>query len=492
MEFVKSKKGDGSIRNKGDVSRNKGDGSIFLSLAGRKNRTVPFFLTCLYVILVLIMELRQRTELRRLLVPELNQSLKILALPLLELKAMVQTELTNNPFLEETPPPSSLKKLKLNDGLPFRSGILGEETDAMSLVSKRESLQEVLLRQLGMFAADEGEARIGQELIGNIDGNGYLKAPVQEVADQLNLSSEDVEKTLKLIQQFEPAGVGARTVSECLLIQLEQADESEPLLKEIARSYLEDIAKKNYTHIAKSLGQPVERIESLVKEILKFDPKPGRNYCSEETQCVVPDIVIDDKGEELEISINDEDIPTLSINKDYKKLLKDKTLDPQTKEYLTNQLQEALALLRAVFRRKSTLRKVVEVIAEFQSDAIRNDLSHIKPLVFQDVAAKLGIHESTVSRAIMNKYVRLPYGVVALRDFFSGRVQDTNGQALSPNYCLKLIRELIEQEDKKHPLSDQEISEKLLQQYHLSIPRRTVTKYREELKILSSPYRRVR
>ena len=439
------------------------------------------------------MELRQRTELRRLLVPELNQSLKILALPLLDLKALIQTELTSNPFLEEVQAPPVAPKPKLSDALPYRSSITAEEQDLrMSLITRKPSLQEVLLRQLGMFTNTQEEYRIGEELIGNIDDNGYLKVNLEDVASSLGVGLESVENTLKIIQQFDPPGVAARSVSECLLIQLNLRQENDPLLKRIVESYLDDVAKKNYSRIAKDLNEPLERIEPLIKIILRLDPKPGRNFSAEETQAVIPDIVIDEKGNELEISINDEDIPTLNINKDYKKLLKDKTLDPKTREYLTEQLKNALALLRAVFRRKSTLRKIVETIVEIQQDAIRNDLSLLKPLVFQDVAKRLGIHESTVCRAIMNKYAKLPFGVVALKDFFSTGIQDGNGQAVSSKYVFRLIKELIDQEDKKHPLSDQEISNILSQQYHLNIPRRTVYKYREELKLLSSTYRRVR
>jgi len=436
------------------------------------------------------MEIRQKIELRRLLIPELNQSLKILSLPLLDLKSYVENELINNPFLEEIPKKTTPK---LTSPLSYRSGFTGPDADfRMSLITKKLSLQDILLRQLGMFANTDEEFKIGQEIIGNIDENGYLKATLQELAITLNCAQETIEITLKLIQQFEPAGVAARSIAECLLIQLELANEKDPLLIRIVESHLENIAKKNYTHIAKSLNEPLEKIEPLIKKILKLDPKPGRNYSPEETQRVVPDIIIDEKGDELEISINDEDIPTLNINKDYKKMLKDKTLDPQTKEYLTNQLQNALALLRAVFRRKSTLRKIVETIVEIQQDAIKNDLSHLKPLVFQQVAKKLNIHESTVCRAIMNKYIKLPFGVVALKDFFSSRVQDSNGQSISSKRVLRHIKDLVEQEDKKHPLSDHEISDILSKQYNLNVPRRTVAKYREELKILSSTYRRER
>jgi len=439
------------------------------------------------------MEIRQKFEFRRLLVPELNQSLKILALPLLDLKGLIENELTSNPLLEEVQPKETITKIATTNSLFYQNGIVGPDLDfRMALVTRKMSLQDILLRQLGMFANTDEELKIGQEIIGNIDENGYLKATLDEIVISQNTNLDSVEKTLKLIQQFEPAGVAARTVSECLALQLEFVNEKDPLLIKIVECHLDDIAKKNYSHIAKSLNEPQEKIECLIKKILKFDPKPGRNFSQDEAHRVIPDITIDDKGKELEISINDEDIPTLNINKDYKEMLKNNNLDAQTKEFLTEKLQNALALLRAVYKRKATLRRVVDAIVEIQHDAIRTDLSHIKPLTFQEVATKLNIHESTVCRAIMNKYVRLPYGVVALKDFFSNRVNDNNGQCLSSKHVLRLIKELIENEDKKHPLSDQDIANLLLKQNNLNIPRRTVTKYREELKLLSSTYRRER
>jgi len=431
-------------------------------------------------------------ELRRLLVPELNQSLKILALPLLDLKAVVEAEMLDNPFLEETPANDAIPKLTVTSSLPSQN-IPGPDLDfRLGSLTKKASLEDVCLRQLGMFAETDEELRIGQEIIGNIDENGYLKATLDEIASSLNVSIEKTEHALKLIQQFEPAGVAARTVPECLLIQLELANENDPLLIKIVESHLEDVAKKNYSHIAKALKEPLAVIEPLVKKILRLDPKPGRNYSNEEIQHIIPDVVIDEKDEELEIMINDEDIPTLNINKDYKEMLKNNNLDPQTREFLKDKLNKALEILRSISKRKFTLRKIVEIIAQIQQEAIINDLSCLKPLTFQEVAQKLDMHESTVCRAVMNKYVKIPWGIVALKDFFSSRIHDQNGQSVSSSRVKRLIKELIEREDKKHPLSDQEISDILAKENNLKACRRTVTKYREEAKLASSPFRKER
>jgi RNA polymerase sigma-54 factor len=361
-----------------------------------------------------------------------------------------------------------------------------------SLVTKKPSLQDVLLRQLGMFADTDEDFRIGQEIIGNIDENGYLKANLAEISAILMVPVEQAEKVLKLIQKFEPIGVAARSVSECLLVQLELANENDPILHRIIESHLEDVAKKNFSHIAKSLKEPLEKIESCIKKILKLNPKPGRNYSSEQINNVIPDIIIEEKGEDLEVSINNEDIPTVSINKDYKAMLKDKSINPQTKEFMKEKLRQALELLRSIYRRQRTLRKVIDAILEIQHEAVRDGLSNLKALTFQEIAQKIGMHESTVCRVVMNKYVQTPHGIVALKDLFSSHVHDENGQSISSTFVKSRLKELIDQEDKKHPLSDEGIVGVLLKENGLKVSRRTVAKYREELKILSTSFRRVR
>lgn len=440
------------------------------------------------------MEIRQKVELRKLLVPELKQSLKILALPLLDLKAFLEDELLNNPFLEEAQPKET--KPKITAALPsYQKKASQEALDfRLSLITKKMTLQDILLRQLGMFSNTDEEFKIGQEIIGNLDDNGYLKVALEQIAITLNTPLEKIENVLRLIQQFEPAGVAARTVSECLLIQLQLANENDPLLRKIIESHLDDVAKKNYSRIAKALKEPLPLIESCIKKVLKLDPKPGRNYSNEEIQHITPDVTIEqkDQDEALEISINDEDVPMLNINKTYKEMLKNNNLQPQAKEFLTQKLHNALELLRAVSKRKFTLRKIVEIIADIQQEAIKNDLSHLKPLTFQVVAERLNMHESTVCRAIMNKYVKLPNGLVALKDFFPSHIHDRDGQSVASSHIKGLIKEIIENEDKKHPLSDEDISKLLLNEKNLRVSRRTVAKYREELKILSSTFRKER
>lgn len=440
------------------------------------------------------MEIRQKLSLKRLLAPQLNQSLKILALPLRDLEELLKAELVDNPFLEEA---SAVQKNNLKkDNLSKKkaSSLSQEELDfRMASLTKKVSLQDALLRQLGMFTSSDEEFAIGQEIIGNIDENGYLKTPLEEISLSLGIPFDRLEKVLRVIQYFDPPGVGARSISECLLIQLELEPHKTDLelLKDLAKNHLDAIARKNYQQIAKALGKSVEEIQPLIQKILKLNPKPGRNYSTEEIQQVIPDIMIDvDEDDELQININNEDMPTVVINQDYRNLLKNKDIDPATRDFLAEKLSNALGVLNGILKRHATLRKIAEALAQAQPEAMRNGLSCLKPLTFKDLAEKINMHESTVCRAVMNKYAKLPYGVVALKEFFSGSVADKNGDALSPQYIKKLITELIRQENKIKPLSDLKLADLLSAKHNLKIHRRTVTKYREELKILNSTFRR--
>ncbi len=434
------------------------------------------------------MEIRQQMALRKLLVPELRQSLKILTLPLLDLRDIVEQELVSNPFLEETQIAStpSLSPSAANSNAP-------EDTYdyRQSLITRELTLQDILLRQLGMFTNCNEDFRIGQEIIGNIDENGYLQATLEEIAQAANVSLGKAENVLKLVQQFDPPGVGARDIPECLLIQLELAGENDPSTIQIVKIHLDDLSKKNYARIAKALKEPVDKVEAAVKKILRLNPKPGRDYCGDAVHHVVPDIVIQEKDGDLDVTINGEDLPALTINKAYREMLK-KMDDPIGKKFLAEKLRNALELLRAIAKRNRTLKKVIEVIVEIQEEALRNDLSYLKPLTFQEVAQRLDIHETTVCRVVMSKYAQTPHGVIALKEFFPSRVQDKNGHAVSSSYIKQMLKDLIDAEDKKHPLSDQDIVQILGKEKNLNVARRTVAKYREELKILSTAFRRIR
>lgn len=433
------------------------------------------------------MELRQRQTLRTLFVPELTQSLKILALPLLELNDLIDRELEDNPFLEEPPYPRATPLR-----LVRQKSASDEQERALATMTRKPTLHEVLLRQLGIAGATDDELMIGREIIGNINENGYLAVTVEEIAGSLDMPVEHVERVLGRIQQFEPAGVGARSVRECLLIQLALYHPESDLARRIVAEHLESVARKNYRQIAKSLHVPLAQIEECISLILKLDPKPGRNYSAEHIQQVIPDVSIHEKGDGLEVTVNDEDMSLVQINKAYAKILKNESLSPQAREFLAQKLQSAMALVRAVAKRKLTLHQIVEVIVDFQAEAIRNDLSDLKPLTFRQIAQRLGINESTVCRALMNKYAQLPDGIVALKDFFPVGLKDQDGKEVSSVHVKALMKALLAQEDCARPLSDQALSRILCRDHKLKLPRRTVAKYRQELKVLPSSLRRKR
>jgi len=420
--------------------------------------------------------------------PALTQSLKVLTMTSLDLRNLIEEELLNNPCLEEGPPEDFVQpppSANHSNGLPQ-----DDLTD--KIITKEVSLQEALLRQLGMFVNTDEELRIGQEIIGNIDDNGYLKANLEELAITLNLPIEEIAKVLSLIQQFEPSGVGCRNIPECLAIQLKKESETDPLIFKIVENHLEDIAKKNYSLIAKQLKEIPEKIEPLIRKILKLDPKPGRNYSTQISQRIIPDVAVKEKDQALEVVIDNEYFPTIVISKVYKQMLKKDNLDPAAREFIENKMRAAQELLRAVGKRTTTLRRVAEKLVDIQQDAIREDLSYLKPLTFAELAKQLDIHETTVCRTVMNKYIDTPCGIVALKDLFTTKINDGNGQSVSVNYIKKTIKELIEQEDKKHPLSDEDITKLLLERFNLKAARRTVAKYREEFKIPSTAFRRIR
>ncbi|HAH21440.1 MAG: RNA polymerase sigma-54 factor [Omnitrophica WOR_2 bacterium GWF2_43_52] len=439
------------------------------------------------------MEIRQRPELRTYLLPRLQQSLQILTLPQADLITAIQQELDANPFLEEFRPLSKPQ----DKNLRFRSAQAGyhneESNYRLSLITQKISLQDVLLRQLSMFADDDQTLLIGQEIIGNLDENGYLTTPLDRIALAVNLPLTNVESVLRLIQQFEPAGIGARSISECLLIQQKSLGENEPLVEMIIQFHLEDVARKNYSHIAKSLKQPLDEVELAIKKIVRLDPKPGRNYSQEEPQAVIPDVIITHDAECIKVTINNEDSFSIRINESYRSLLKKHRDDKEAKEFLSDKLRYALELVQAVSKRKETLLKIMQVLVDIQQEALLNDFSSLKPLTFKEVAKRLSLHETTVCRAVMNKYVELPEGsVIALKNFFTSRINGKDGESFSSGQIKSIIKECIEQEDKKHPLSDQEITRYLLKERKIDVSRRTVAKYREGLKILSSGFRRVK
>lgn len=431
------------------------------------------------------MALSQRLEHRQKAVftQSLQQSMKILELPLLELKEVVEAELIENPVIEEAEKNIDTPQEALGEFMPTRTGS-DEDAYEKAIPGKRENLTEALLKQLRINAADEEQVRIGTALINNIDENGYLRESLSAVCAESGCSEEDALKALRLIQTFEPAGVGARDIKECLLIQLDKKQDKDPLSRRLIEECLQDLARKDLKQkVCKKLKCESEELARCIKKIHSLEPKPGRGYSNEEATYVIPDISIEEKDDTLRVSTKDDSIPVIRVNPTYKNMLRSKKTDEKTKDFIREKLKNATNLINAITQRKETLTRVITIIAETQKEALLEGMDKLRPLSLKEIAEKVSLHESTISRIVMNKYVQTPIGIFPLRGFFSTSLKKEDGEDVSAQSIKLKIRELIENEDKTRPLRDQEIVGQIRQTEKLSLARRTVAKYRKMLKI---------
>jgi len=442
----------------------------------------------------LALEIKQEPRLTQqlLLTPQLQLAIKLLQLNRLELENAIREELNQNPLLEEEP---KQEEEVLGESLfgwgkggsrkkdPFEEGKPWEEE-----IGIKPGLKEHLLWQLRMSPLDEEGMRIGDFLIGNLDEDGYLKISLEEASEALGVPVEKVKEVLEVIQTFDPPGVGARDLKECLLIQLRQKDGVDPLLIRILEEGFEEILKGNLNALRGRFNVPKEKIQELLRLLKTLETKPGREFFEVSSLYVIPDLIIYKKDDDYEVILNDEGLPRLRINKEYLRMFQEKE-DPSLRSYLKQKLKEAQWFLRGLEQRQKTLGKIGRSIVKFQRDFLEKGIQYLKPLALKDVALDTGLHESTVSRAIAGKYALTPQGLFELKFFFSSKVGDGLVE-MSSRQVKKLIEDLIAQEDPSSPLSDQEIANILKHNYGLSIARRTITKYREALGIPSSKERK--
>lgn len=478
----------------------------------------------------------QRLTQKLILSPQLRQYLKLLQLPILELKQAIEQELAENPVLEELPSSSDtdvplstisseepaatevepareldfqnkLEQLdRINDD--FKENLsrdtLSSEDDVQdsikrkdyqdSVITKSPTLSDYLLWQLNFLDLDETERRIGQELIGNIDEDGFLKVDLQELSQSLGTGLETVEKVLKAIQTLDPPGVGARDLREALLIQLTKLDLQTSSAMKIVEDHFHLLEKKHLTEIAKKLAVSEETVKRAFEEITRLEPKPGRMFYAREPNTMIPDATVsvdEENPGEYKIEIHQESIPRLRISPSYRRMLKQKNLDAQTKAFLKNKTSSALALIQAIGQRKNTLRAITEELVKAQRSFFETGFSQLRPLRLKDIAVKVGIHESTVSRAVSGKYIVTPQGTIPYRSFFSSRMETENGSPESQKSLMERIKQLVSGEDSTKPLSDEKIV-KILTADGVKIARRTVAKYRDLLKILPTYLRKQR
>jgi len=437
--------------------------------------------------------------------PELRQAITVLQLSSLELAQYVEQELLENPFLELreeageqaeetlTEPPESREETDWDAYFPDYADSDPEaarvnrdpapEAGYENFVSRAPTLAEHLRFQLDLSPCRGTVKKIAAYLIGNLDEHGYLRCTVEEVCASLHVEEGQVKEALSILQGFEPAGVGARDLRECLLNQLDQLGPVDPLVRRIIEDHLEDLAGGRLNRIARRLAVTVQEVQRAADLIKKLNPKPACNFSSaEETRYIVPDVVLEKVGSDYVIIINDAATPRLGLNRSYRSLLSRSGEDPQTRRYLESRLNAATWLIRSIEQRKVTLYRVMECLVEMQRDFLDYGVRYLKPLNLRKVAASLGLHESTVSRATANKYVQAPLGVFEMKYFFCPGLNNADGTATSAESIKCRLQEFVAAEDPKDPLKDQRLVE-MFNRQGIRVSRRTIAKYREELGI---------
>lgn len=472
------------------------------------------------------MALEHRLDLRLsqklILTPQLQMALKLLQMPQLELAQALTQELTENPFLEELqedaltvsqPDTEAYSEVDLDDrkspfelfkkidieeyfdergsdgrDLGYFSPDVQEEPSFELFHSKKETLTDYLVWQLRLSKAPDEVRKTAEYVIANIDESGFLTVSEQDIME-FGATLENTREAIKLVQSFDPPGVGARDIKESLLIQLEGQGKKDSTAYKIINQCLDDFSKKRYPNIAKALNVPLQDVLDAVKDIERLNPFPGTGWSSSEPHYIVPDVYIYKEDGEYKITLNNEGMPRLVLNNSYKQLLAKKdTLTKEEMEFLKVKLKTAMELLKSLDQRNKTIYKVAESLLKFQRDFFDYGVTHLKPLNLKDIAQDIQMHESTISRVTSNKYLSCEHGIFSFKHFFSSSLQSEDGE-ISSTIVKDMIREIISQEDPKSPLSDEAIANKLKER-NITIARRTVTKYREELKLPSQSQRR--
>lgn len=438
-----------------------------------------------------------------IMTPELKQAIEILQYNSMELNKFIQEELLNNPVLEHSQTRDERKNsdlvdwkeiIKYTDSFRYKNNAMSfedkEETSFDNYLSSETTLTEHLLFQL-QFTLLKGKSKLAAEyIVENIDNNGYLKIDSKEIMTKYNLSEKEVENIIKTIQTFDPVGVGARSLKECLLIQLEHKKVNNDIIFEIVLNYLDELAKNKISFIAKELDVLPERVQEAVDFIKTLEPKPGRIFgSSKDVRYITPDVIVEKVNNEYVVIVKDTTAPRLSINHYYKKLLLNNEIGLNASSYINKKLNSALKIIRSIQQRRNTIYKVVKAIVDYQIDFFEKGTIYLKPLTLKEIADEIGVHESTVSRAVNGKYMQSPRGIFELKYFFQSGVSSTFGEGISAESIKSIIKDLIDNENPKKPLSDQAISNEL-NKIGIKISRRTVAKYRDEMQIASSSKRK--
>ena len=466
----------------------------------------------------------QSLALQQVLSPQLQQSLLVLQTPLLELRNLVQQEMETNPVLEELPDEpspdvqgesetsvdenfkSEFEKLasldeewrdymaqsanSSTDGFQRSREVKDKRQFFFDSIAVQETLQQNLLGQLNQSALNASDRKAAELIIGNIDDNGFLQSTSEEMALNSGIPKEDFGRMIALIQSFYPPGVGAHNLRECLLIQLKREGKEDSLEHKIVSEHMEDLGRRRFPDIARRIGTSVEDVQTAADNIGRLNPRPGQVFAAAPQNYVLPDVTVEKVNGEYQISLNDEQIPHLRISNLYKDIIASgNTQSSEVKDYIRDKIRSGKFLIRSIHQRQQTISNIAQQIVARQHDFLEHGPSHLKPMTMAEVAEAVGVHETTVSRAVSGKYMATPQGVFEMKYFFTPGYQTATGESLSNTSVKEAILELVKREDGNEPLSDNEIVE-ILSERGIPIARRTVAKYRTELNILPSHMRR--
>lgn len=463
------------------------------------------------------MELIAGVAQQQTLSPQMQQSLQLLQAPVMELKQLVALELASNPVIEEevghapsdeagandssaeqlSPSSKSSLQEEWRDYMP-QSGVAG--TYSREAEEKRRFLFDSLTARptlrdyvIGQGAGlPDGERRIVEVIAGNLDQDGYLRGEICDLASEAGVTERFFEKVLEKVREFDPPGVAAADLADCLLLQLERRGEGNALSSRIIRHHLQQLARHRYEEIARELRVPVADVTAAVRMISSLEPKPGRPFAEVDEQGVVPDLIVIPRGDgdgDFIVRLNEQELPRLRISQEYKDLLAERGENEELLLYLREKIRGARVFLRSLEQRQQTLLAIGNAIVSHQADFFREGASALKPLIMAQIADEVGLHVTTVSRAVSGKYMETPQGLLEMRYFFTPGFQNADGSSVSNEMVKGAIREMVEGESPRSPLSDQEIVDTLGER-GLKVARRTIAKYREQLGILPSHLRK--
>ncbi len=492
-------------------------------------------------------DLRQRQTQSLVLAPQLRQSLKILQVAALDLRSVIQEELQSNPTLEELPmegesseapepgdPPSESGGVDGEDGMapaadsssdghddareemdfskefeilgkldedwrdhmasaggaqPFTAEDAEKRQHFFDSLVSETSLQEHLMQQVALDDLSPPTLEALRQLIGNLDDRGYLSQTPSDIALQSGVAYDVIVDALKLLHSFDPPGIGSQNLAECLLLQLRAKGRGDTLAARMLRDHFELLSRRRIPELSRKLGAAPDDVQAAIEEIGKLDPAPGRRFAEDNNRVVVPDVVVEKDGDEWKIHLNSDYIPRLRISSTYREMIAKGSLSKQERDYIRERMRSGKFLIDSIEQRQRTIERITREIITAQTDFFEHGVSQLKPLTMTQIADIVGVHETTVSRAIANKYMKTPHGVFEFKYFFTTGYQAESGAAVSNTSVKEMLADLVTLEDKSAPLSDQELVAKL-QQKGITLARRTVAKYREELGILPSKLRR--